>query len=233
MLQVASHERAFDVHARFVLDATGRAAILARRWGATRIVYDELVGILCFFKKATIGTQPEPFTLIEATENGWWYSVPLPCDGLLVAYMTDADLYMHAGMRDASQWKAQLKCAPHTQERASRFTFDGELRVASASTSRLSTLFGEGWAAAGDSAIACDPLSGDGVYRALLAGTRSAAAILAAQSGDGSALPQYCETLEKEFAAYLRTREMYYSREQRWPESRFWARRRGNPAEPV
>lgn len=233
MLRVASHESAFDAQARFVLDATGRAATLARRLGATRIAYDQLVGLLCFFKTATSGTQPAPLTLIEAAENGWWYSVPLPGDGLLVAYMTDADLYPHAGRRGAAHWKAQLKRAPHTQERAAAFTLDGEPRVASASTARLSPAFGKGWAAVGDAALACDPLSGDGVCRALLAGTHSAAAILADQSGDESALARYGEALEREFEAYLQTREMFYSREQRWPESLFWARRHGNLAQPL
>ena len=226
-LQVSSPESTFAVDARFVLDATGRAATLARRLGATRIASDQLVGIYGFFKKAHADARPEPFTLIEAVESGWWYSVPLPGDGLLAAYMTDADLYTHGGKRDASHWKAQLALAPHTQERVAQFTLDGEPRIASASTSRLSTVFGKNWVAAGDAAVAYDPLSGDGVFRALLAGTHAAAAILAEQSGDESALPRYGEALENEFAAYLRTREMYYSREQRWPESLFWARRRG------
>ena len=225
-LRVASRESAFDARARFILDATGRASILARRFGATRIAYDQLVGIYGFFKKATASARPEPFTLIEAAELGWWYCAPLPGDNLLIAFMTDADLYPHTGRRSASHWKAQLELAPHTQERAAQFTLDREPRIVAASTGRLSTMFGKGWVAAGDAAFACDPLSGDGVFRALLAGRRSASAILAEQAGDESALPQYAEALKKEFEAYLRTRQMYYSREGRWPESLFWARRR-------
>lgn len=226
MLRIASRESTFDVRARFVLDATGRASTLARRLGATRVAHDQLVGIYGFFRKATSGAQPEPLTLIEAMESGWWYSVPLPGEGLLAAFMTDADLYTHAGRRHTSYWKAQLERAPHTLKRTAPFTLDGETRVASANTSRLSPVCGKGWIAAGDAAAAYDPLSGDGVCRALLAGIHSATAILAGQPGDESALAQYSETSEKEFKAYLRTRAMYYNREQRWPESTFWARRR-------
>jgi flavin-dependent dehydrogenase len=230
MLRVATRNNMLDVCARFVLDATGRSSTLARRLGATRIAYDQLVAIFGFFRRATIDAPPEPFMLIEAAENGWWYSVPLPDDSLVVMYMTDADLSSNVSARDASHWKAQLERAPNTLARTASFTLIGEPRVTSASSSRLVPVFGKGWVAVGDAAAAYDPLSGDGVCRALFTGTHAAAAILAEQSGDNSALLRYSETLENEFEVYLRTREKFYSLEKRWPEAQFWKRRRGNPA---
>lgn len=225
-LHITSRESEFDVSASYVMDATGRAATAAQRIGATKIAYDKLVGILGFFRKTMMFRQPEPFTLIEATESGWWYSVPLPGDNLVVAYMTDADLHPHGSTRDASYWTAQLERAPHTLERTVAFILDGKLRVAPAYSSRLVPLSGKGWVAVGDAATAYDPLSGDGVCRALQAGIDAAGAVLAEQSGDESALRRHSEIVAEEFESYLILQETYYSREERWPKSSFWERRR-------
>jgi flavin-dependent dehydrogenase len=88
-------------------------------------------------------------------------------------------------------------------------------------------MFGKGWVAVGDAATAYDPLSGEGVCKALQAGIDAAAAILAEQSGDESALLRHSEILTEEFKSYLRLQESFYSREERWTESSFWERRRG------
>lgn len=225
-LCITSPEGSFNVSASYVLDATGRAATVAQRLGATKIAYDKLIGILGFFRKTTASRQPEPFTLIEATESGWWYSVPLPGDGLVVAYMTDVDLHPHGSAHDASYWKAQLERAPHTLERTFAFILDGKLRVAPAHSSRVVPMFGKGWVAVGDAATAYDPLSGEGVCKALQAGIDAAAAILAEQAGDESALLRHSEIVTAEFESYLRLQESFYRREERWPESSFWERRR-------
>lgn len=227
MLRLDSPDGVFDVRARYVVDATGRGATLARRLGATRTFYDQLIGVVGFFKQADTGAQAGPFTLIEAAENGWWYSAPLPCDRLVVAFMTDADLYEPADKRDTSYWRALMKRdAPHTFERAAMFTLDGHLRVIGANSSRLEPVCGSGWLAVGDAAVACDPLSGDGVHRSLVAGSSAAAAILADENGDRVALLKYAVQSKEEFETYLRMRQKYYRSESRWPGSLFWERRR-------
>jgi flavin-dependent dehydrogenase len=226
-LRLDSPDSVFDVRARYVVDATGRGATLARRLGATRTFYDQLIGVTGFFKQADAGAQAGPFTLIEAAENGWWYSAPLPGDRLVVAFMTDADLYEPADKRDASYWRGLMKCgAPHTFERTAMFTLDGRLRVIGANSSSLEPMCGPGWLAVGDAAAACDPLSGDGVHRSLVAGSSAAAAILADEKGDGVALLKYAVQSKEEFETYLRIRQKYYRSESRWPGSLFWERRR-------
>jgi flavin-dependent dehydrogenase len=78
---------------------------------------------------------------------------------------------------------------------------------------------------AGDSAIAFDPLSSQGVLNALVTGQKAAASILDTLSGDESSMQRYSAALESGFQTYLKTRLIYYGREQRWPESVFWRRR--------
>ena len=73
--------------------------------------------------------------------------------------------------------------------------------------------------------MAFDPLSSQGVLKALLSGERAAQAILATRAGNESALQEYRASLEGEFRIYLEARLRFYRAEQRWPKSPFWHRR--------
>ncbi len=74
--------------------------------------------------------------------------------------------------------------------------------------------------------MAFDPLSSQGIYKALLSGIRAAAAIVADRGGQSDAFDKYGDELRKEFDEYLRLRANYYRVESRWPCSVFWQRRR-------
>ena len=75
---------------RMLVDATGRKAMLASRLGGKADVADRLIGAVSFSENSEIAQ----WTLVEAVEDGWWYSVPLPGAGMVFAYMTDSDLWM-------------------------------------------------------------------------------------------------------------------------------------------
>jgi flavin-dependent dehydrogenase len=60
---------------RWVIDATGRIAWLAKRAGAARHRLDRLVALVRFAPDVLMS---EPRTLIEACRDGWWYAAALP-----------------------------------------------------------------------------------------------------------------------------------------------------------
>jgi flavin-dependent dehydrogenase len=211
-----------SVRAGFVVDATGRAASLARRLGAVRQAVDAQIAIAGHFKSPTAG-EPDRFTLIEAVADGWWYTAPLPGQGVVAAFLTDPDLAPALGGRTPEAWSRWLAASPRTAGRLRGHDLRGPLRTLAASSARILPATGDGWLAVGDAAFAFDPLSGDGVDRALRAG-RSAATALAA--GDRTAaLTTYGDEQEELFAAYCRQRTAFYSREKRWRFHCFWARR--------
>lgn len=219
-----------SIRARVVVDATGRASTFARRMGARRQALDASVAVVGILPGPPPERDAGGYTLIEAVREGWWYSAPLPGGGLLAAFMTDADLRVPAGAGDARGWAALLAGAPRTQERARGFGTAPAVRVACANSSRLSAAWGAGWLAVGDAAAAQDPLSGDGVVRALESGARAARCILEQWAGDGTAAGRYAARIDDDFDTYLRRRHAFYSREPRWPASPFWARRAHLPA---
>src|SRR5262245_17466293 len=215
---------AYRFHAKFLVDASGRAASLARRQGSRRVVYDHLIGAVAFLPAdATL----DSFTMVEAIEQGWWYSARLPSSGLVMAYMTDADLYAK-GLRDSvCYWLGQLQIARHTQTRAKGINTRTIPRIFPAGSSRLDQVVGGNWLAVGDAAMSFDPLSSQGIFRALEFGLRAAAAIEAHLAGGESALAGYAHAVKESFDDYLRARKTFYSRENRWPYSAFWQRRHG------
>ena len=211
---------------RFVVDATGRASALARKEGATRISYDRLVGVVVFFFLSRDENSLGDCTLVEAVEDGWWYSALLPNHRLVVAYMTDADLYARGPRLSIHYWQEQLRKTKHTQALIKSLTLQSGPFIVAANSSRLDQLSGRSWLAIGDAATAFDPLSSQGVYKALESGIRAARAIQNYFAGNGTALGSYAAEMEEYFDYYLLMRNKYYGRETRWLRSAFWQRRR-------
>jgi flavin-dependent dehydrogenase len=194
-----------------------------KKLGITTNHFDRFVGIYGFFTGNY--DSDAPYTLVEAVEDGWWYSAPLPGSSRVVAFMTDADLCSRLLMRNVSHWEAQLDRAPHTKAEVARLQFSGRLDLLAANSSHLDRVCGRNWLAIGDAASSFDPLSGAGVLRALQSGMKAAEVIFSWLSGKESGSQEYSFACEQEFRDYLRQGHRYYQREQRWTSAPFWARR--------
>jgi flavin-dependent dehydrogenase len=212
-------------HAKFLVDATGRASTLARKRGAGRIFYDRLVGVVVFLS-ALAGNPLGDYTFVEAVQDGWWYSALLPNSRVVVAHMTDTDLNAQGSSRAIQCWQKQLDKTTHTKALINSCALESGPFIVAANSSKLNTLFDRNWLAVGDAAAASDPLSSQGVYKALESGIRAARAIRDYFGGDGAALRSYAGEMEKSFDQYLLMRNKYYGLERRWPHSPFWRRRR-------
>lgn len=228
-----STPRGVETHrADFVVDASGRGARLARLLGACRVRYDRLVGVAAYFQtRASVGTDAsvedeDSFTLVEAVADGWWYSARLPGGKLIAVYMTDDDLLERAA-RDVGGWLALLDKAAHTSRRVSEAEGARPTTpsVLAAHTSRLTCVAGEGWLAAGDAAVAHDPLASHGITMALGSGLLAADAVCDYLGGRRDATREYASHLDRTFAQYLLMRHERYLAERRWPRETFWRRR--------
>lgn len=211
------------LRARFLVDATGRAAFVARRAGARFVSADRLVGFVRFFQQPA-GVDPR--TLVEAFADGWWYTAGLPGGLCVAACMTDADLARRLRLREPSQWSRLLQATTHLGERLRGASPRGPLMVRSAESRRLEPAAGEGWLAVGDAASMFDPLSSQGIFKALRSGTFASYALADhVLRADDSGLQRYRTFVREEFESYLQARGRYYRQERRWPASEFWHRR--------
>jgi flavin-dependent dehydrogenase len=224
-IQFACGDRRHRYLTKFLVDATGRASWLARKQGARRITSDRLVGVLGFLVPNPAKPASDSFTLIEAVESGWWYSAVLPDSRLVVAHMTDADIYADGRKQSSDYWLRQLQRTKHTRSRAKQYVQAANLIVVSANSSRLDRVGDGNWLAVGDAAIAFDPLSGQGVYKALESAVQASESIHQYWTGNKSALRDYEIAVRENFERYCLTRAAFYSKEKRWPRATFWQRR--------
>lgn len=214
--------------ARALVIATGRGAHLARSLGARRRVIDNLVGVA---GRVRADTPVGRHLLVEAQPDGWWYSAPVAELDAVAVLMTDAEICAARGLRHRHEWTACLSRAPHTRERLRGTSPVDVPRVFSAVSQRLvAAPTAAPCLAAGDAAIAVDPLSASGITRALVSGEGAGRALLAWFAGGTGALAAYERWLDIQFEQYLAERGGVYGREQRWPDAPFWNRRRGRPS---
>ena len=209
------------IHARFIIDATGRTASFARQQGAQRVAKDDLVGVIVFFESDA----PDKSVLVEAVPNGWWYSAGLPNNQFVVALMTDADVARAGRLRHLEAWASALDETTHTKRRVIAFRPKTQPKVRPAHSQLLNPICGDRWLAVGDAASTFDPLSSQGIFKALQTGCFAAYAASDALAGDSQAYQKYSHFITHMFESYWKTRGTYYSQEQRWPESPFWQRR--------
>lgn len=225
--RIAGPSGSVDVEAELVVDATGRASSIARSLGSERVPYDRLIGILGVFD-VPAGSPLASVLLLEAVPDGWWYSVPLPGGSLLVAAMVDVDLIGRSGLRPMAYYHDSLAQTQHTRARVEGLS-PRSVIVRKASTERLTRIVGPAFIAVGDAASSYDPLSSQGIFKALASGELAANAIAEHLGGDADALPAYERHVLGEFARFQEGRLQYYAMERRWPASLFWQRRRPLP----
>jgi flavin-dependent dehydrogenase len=226
-LLIQKGEMPLRLEASFLVDATGRLSWLARSLGRKRIAYDTMIGLVGVLRPQTSRTSLDAVLQLEAAEEGWWYSAPVPDGSLLVTYLTDRDYLTTSGLRHTHFWLSKLECTVHTLARSRGFQLDGDVRVKSASTSRLDTPADDGWVAVGDAASTYDPLSAEGVCKALRSGVKAAETIHHQLMGNTGRVQMHLLEVANEFEDYLAQRVQYYRREMRWPTSLFWSRRLG------
>jgi flavin-dependent dehydrogenase len=212
------------VEARFLVDATGRTAAIARRLGSRRRLQDRLVALCGRTPSLQRENEGDRRLVIEATPTGWWYVAPLPAGGCMAVLFSDSDL-LPRGSAASTIWAGSLASTRHARIAVPAGRLAPTIRRCGAHTSILEPMSGERWLAVGDAACARDPLSSSGIPSALQSGAAAADAISRSLTGETSALEQFTASARSDFARYLVERQYFYAREQRWQNAAFWRRR--------
>jgi flavin-dependent dehydrogenase len=224
-LRIAGGGSALTLRADAVVDATGSRAAYARLRGASGTWRDRLLFVYGFFDAGDAATALR-MTMIEATESGWWYAAGLPGDRVAVAFASDPDLIREAGMARPDRWLSRLLRTRHVAPRLDGCRLRPGLVARVAPSGLSEPVAGDGWVAVGDAAASYDPLSGQGIHKALATGIEGAEALAAALHGDPSQIDAYAEAVADRFNAYRAERDGFYADEKRWAEAPFWHRRR-------
>lgn len=210
-----------DVSAAFLVEASGRAARSVAHANAHRFFTDKLV---CLSVELTTESQ-DSVALIESCEQGWWYSACLPGGRQLLALFTDADL-VELGQARAHTLNSLLNLTRHVRGLTGPIPHDAEVRTTDARTSARKVLWRGSWLCVGDAAWSLDPLSGNGIERAVKSGFEAARAVSEMISGGGEErLRSVALSTAHAFKHALATQSRYYAAEPRWGDAPFWRRR--------
>lgn len=220
------------LQARALVDATGAAARVSRRLGATRSLWARQVAFGACYEARAPDVELPAVTLLEAVEHGWLYAAPLPNHRRAVIWwVTDRNLFPPEATPPATRVMAQVRqsieMSSWTREWHLQETEPGFAR--NASVGGLDHATGEGWVAVGDAALTLDPLSSSGIALALLSGLHGGTALAASLTGEPAALTSYVQMLAQAQQHHLAQRTGFHRIEARWPDSQFWKRRATAP----
>ncbi|MEH6950136.1 FAD-dependent oxidoreductase [Nitrobacter sp. NHB1] len=228
--------------ARYLVDCSGRQAVVARSLGVATVPNDDRLFAYAQWFSCTSGDD-DRYTRIEAAPQGWWYSNRLPgTEGdetrRLVVWHTDKDLPAARLAAYRQGFERLLDGSTHIAPllRARGYHPCGTIRGAPANSQRLRDFCGDAWMAVGDAAQAYDPLSSQGIDKALRTASHAGHMIHYALTdcpqgttgldGRNAYVQQYDEQQRQLWQAYLSQRDFYYGIQPRWPDQPFWQRRR-------
>lgn len=211
-----------------LVDASGRNPVVARHLGAKRIQTDQLV---CAWALGNDHPHnPQGLSYLEARQEGWWYTAPVPGNKRIIAFHTDGNSPMIASMRSAGGFQQLLLTRRNIPEHLNLAAFYQTPAAVGYGTTAAHSAYtapgaGRGWLAVGDAALSMDPLSSQGLFNALytgLAGAESAYRLWRGEIADFSA---YARLLDSIWRAYQQHLTQWYGAEQRWPDAPFWRNR--------
>lgn len=247
VLEDASGRR--EVRAQWVIDATGPAAWLSRRLGLRREAEHRTVAIYGYWRGAKEPRDfPSSHTLLEALREGWIWSLPLASGLRNVTLGVDAGWLRAQG---SAPPMAAADRAPATSIAAAYRALLDKSRVVpamlegavladgphacDASDDFSESYAGPGFLLVGDAGWRVDPLSSQGVVKALGSGLLAAAVVNTSirRPHDEAMALAFFDDSEKQNRAQLTRRTADLHREGAWTGGEFWRSRMGRPGSGV
>jgi len=167
-------------------------------------------------------------TAVEAVENGWWYTAPVPDDRRVLAFLTDADLPAARIAHNTACLVDSTVTAPEIRAILMESEF---VPISGGLPPRTVRCWSLVVRQAGSPPAM--PVSVSTRCQRKDCCTRSLADLAAAEvahfclAGDDNAVPRYTRLMNSIHQAYQRRLDFYYASETRWPSAPFWQRRRG------
>jgi flavin-dependent dehydrogenase len=216
-----------------VIDASGQTALVGNALGLRH--FDpafQNVAVYAYFGGARALPAPNQTNiLVEATSNGWLWSIPLGGGLLSTGAVFDGAVGRRSLRRTqlVEILRHEIGQAPHTAALLADATMVVDPVVTRDWSYRSSRLVGKGWVLAGDAACFIDPLFSSGVHLALSAGVLAAAYAVTDLEGDATlaaeAAAVYARLYELQYERFRQMASLFYATN-RTTDSAFWRDRR-------
>ncbi len=209
----------------FVIDASGRNSKFNFKTSIKKDNQPQLIGITKHLELNVITTIRSSHLLVEATKNGWWYTVQIASGTVISTFMTNANLLKASNISPSEFWDLQLADSMHTKARLTTFETPNKTFIKSAHSHIAPHLSGNHWLKVGDAAQSFDPLSSAGILKGLKMGQQAADAFYKYANGDSNAFKFYEAEIKNQHQEYKELKAEYYAKESRWMQHPFWYER--------
>src|SRR2546427_1784742 len=227
---VTLHTPQGQIEASFFVDASGHTGVLARQGLRQRDGIFQTLALTAYWQGAA-GPAGIDFanTLLETYADGLVWSVPLH-NGLRTVTLL-GDWQEGARIRQAGLeqfYLAELQKVPYVSGFLQDARLVGPPRAFDASWHTASAFAGERFLLVGDAGLFIDPLSSEGVHKAMASAITGAVVvntILRRPAMTRHALSFYEETQRTTYDSHYSQSARYYQEEGRWPDHPFWQKR--------
>jgi flavin-dependent dehydrogenase len=207
-----------EIHARYVIDASGRNSILGMKFKLKKN-YEHLqkVSIFAHYDGMTRaeGRDGTLTRMVRAIDR-WFWVIPLSATRTSVGVVLDGAVFKKSGLSPEDfldQAIAEQPLLRQTMHDAERVT---PVRSAADFSYRSTRLTGDRWMLAGDAAGFIDPVFSSGVFLAVLAGEQAADIlheVLDHPAKRKKLFARYERNINKAMDVYLRFVDAWYSKE--------------------
>jgi len=216
-----------ELRADWVLDCSGRSRVVSRLLGQPYHHVDQLVAHYLRYRLPDGQGDAERLTLVESGSWGWGHSAGLPGGERIVTLFTDAGQPMTRQVKTPAGFASAVQELPNLAQllQGRGYMSVSVPRATDARSGCLARPAGARWLAAGDAAMAFDPLGAQGILAAVSSGHQAALALEQALAGDGAAVGQYAQRVRRQYAHLWAQAREHYGQERRWPAEAFWQAR--------
>ncbi len=221
----------FRIEPRFVIDASGQAALMGRSRNVRRFNdFFKNLAVFGYFRNAErLPGELANNILSAAFADGWFWYIPLHDGTMSVGAVVDAKRWHALTAEDPeATYRGLIARCPAIADRLRVATLVSPIRVIRDYSYTSTEFFGRGYLMAGDAACFVDPVFSTGVHLACLAallGARTVDGILAGTLEQQEGLRAYEDTYRAAFERYLRFLYFFYDHNED-PDSYFWTARR-------
>jgi flavin-dependent dehydrogenase len=214
------------LRAKWLIDATGRKARLARKFDLAREKPDDQMAAICWINAPS--NDQDLVTRIKSVPEGWWYTALLPGNTRVISLQSLPHEVARV-VKDPSLFLESFN-ATNILSYQPEESLIVEMRAVEAGISRLERATVEGLVCVGDAALSLDPLSSQGVFFALYSGIKAAETLTGCLQDPSSInilLDQYQQLVDKVYHANQSSRRYHYTGELRFLQSEYWQTRTG------
>jgi flavin-dependent dehydrogenase len=171
--------RSYHIQARYVVDASGRDALLSAKKKLRRKNQEhQSAAIFSHFRGAELRAGEDAGNIsIYRFDHGWMWMIPLPDGVMSVGAVCRPEYLKQRKGRTVEFLLDTLKMSPGLWRRIERAERIGEVRVTGNYSYDSTRMGGPGWVLIGDAFAFLDPVFSSGVYLAM-SGAETAAALV-------------------------------------------------------